>query len=45
MFKDQSWLGVRLSGTEPVVRLYVESDSQKKMSALVTQGKKLIGVN
>ena len=45
MFKDQSWLGVRLSGTEPVVRLYVESDSEKKTKALVVQGKKLIGVN
>ncbi|OGR85374.1 MAG: hypothetical protein A2901_00950 [Elusimicrobia bacterium RIFCSPLOWO2_01_FULL_54_10] len=45
MFKDQSWLGIRLSGTEPVVRLYVESDSQKKALALVAQGKKLIGVN
>src|SRR6185437_11818461 len=30
IFQDDSWMGVRLSGTEPVVRLYVESDSAKK---------------
>ncbi|OGR87308.1 MAG: hypothetical protein A3A86_04090 [Elusimicrobia bacterium RIFCSPLOWO2_01_FULL_60_11] len=45
MFKDQSWLGIRLSGTEPVVRLYVESDSPKKVKSLIQQGKKLVGVS
>lgn len=44
IMKDQSWLGIRLSGTEPVIRLYAESDSQKKLNQLVSHGKALIGV-
>lgn len=39
---DGSWLGVRLSGTEPVVRLYLESDSPAKMKKLAEAGKKFI---
>lgn len=42
IMKDQSWIGIRLSGTEPVVRLYVESDSQKKLEQLISHGKKII---
>ncbi|MBI1979815.1 MAG: phosphoglucomutase/phosphomannomutase family protein [Elusimicrobia bacterium] len=42
IMKDQSWLGIRLSGTEPVVRMYVESDSQKKLDKLIAHGKRLI---
>lgn len=44
IFKDQSWIGIRLSGTEPLVRLYVETDHPKKLQALIAQGKKIIGV-
>jgi phosphoglucomutase len=39
---DGSWLGVRLSGTEPVVRLYLESDSLSKMKKLAEAGKRFI---
>jgi phosphomannomutase len=39
---DGSWLGMRLSGTEPVVRLYVEADTQVKIKKLVSAGKKFI---
>jgi alpha-D-glucose phosphate-specific phosphoglucomutase len=39
---DGSWLGVRLSGTEPVVRLYLESDSPAKMKKLVAAGKRFV---
>jgi phosphoglucomutase len=42
IFQDESWLGVRLSGTEPVVRLYLESDSPKKLKELEKIGQKLI---
>ena len=42
IMRDHSWLGIRLSGTEPVVRLYAESDSPKKLANLVEFGKKLI---
>jgi alpha-D-glucose phosphate-specific phosphoglucomutase len=43
ILKDQSWLGIRLSGTEPLVRLYAESDSPKKLAQIVAQGKKIVG--
>lgn len=42
VLEDGSWLGVRLSGTEPVVRLYLESDSAAKMKKLAAAGKKFI---
>lgn len=42
VFQDDSWMGVRLSGTEPVVRLYLESDSAKKLKELEKIGSKLI---
>jgi len=42
IFQDDSWMGVRLSGTEPVVRLYLESDSAKKLKELEKIGTKLI---
>ena len=42
VFQDDSWLGVRLSGTEPVVRLYVEADTAKKLKALEKIGTQLI---
>jgi phosphomannomutase len=42
VFKDDSWLGIRLSGTEPVVRLYLEADSAKKLKHLEKIGTQLI---
>ena len=45
IFKDDSWLGIRLSGTEPVVRLYVEADNAKKLKHLEAVGEKLIKEN
>ncbi len=42
VFQDESWMGVRLSGTEPVVRLYLESDSPRKLKELEKIGTKLI---
>jgi len=40
---DGSWLGIRLSGTEPVVRLYIEADEAEKLEKLKEAGKRLIG--
>jgi phosphoglucomutase len=34
VFEDGSWMLVRLSGTEPIVRLYVEAESAKATEAL-----------
>jgi phosphomannomutase len=30
-----TWIGFRLSGTEPLVRIYAESDSQAKLNKLL----------
>ncbi|MFQ5867922.1 MAG: phosphoglucomutase/phosphomannomutase family protein [bacterium] len=40
---DGSWLGIRLSGTEPVVRLYIEAHEAEKLENLKEVGKDLIG--
>ena len=40
--KDQSWLMLRASGTEPIVRIYSESKSLAKSKKLLSLGKKLI---
>jgi phosphoglucomutase len=40
---DGSWIGVRLSGTEPVVRVYLESQDLAKMKALEKAGRVLAG--
>lgn len=42
IFQDDSWMGVRLSGTEPVVRLYLEADTPKKLTELEKIGTQLI---
>jgi alpha-D-glucose phosphate-specific phosphoglucomutase len=39
---DGSWLGIRFSGTEPVVRLYLEANSPKRLEELRAAGTKLI---
>jgi phosphoglucomutase len=42
VFDDQSWMGIRLSGTEPVVRLYLEASTQKKLAELKKIGEAVI---
>jgi phosphomannomutase len=39
---DATWIGFRLSGTEPVVRVYAESDSQTKINKLLKAGKTFV---
>lgn len=41
---DSSWLLIRFSGTEPLLRIYAESDSPARVSRLLELGKKLAGV-
>jgi phosphomannomutase len=41
---DSSWLLIRFSGTEPVLRIYAESDSPARVERLLEQGRKLAGV-
>ncbi|GAJ00519.1 unnamed protein product, partial [marine sediment metagenome] len=41
---DTTWLLIRFSGTEPVLRIYTESDSPARVERLLELGKKLAGV-
>ncbi|MBN1298659.1 MAG: phosphoglucomutase/phosphomannomutase family protein, partial [Actinobacteria bacterium] len=41
-FEDKSWIMIRPSGTENVVRIYAESDTSKKLDYLHELGKKVI---
>lgn len=41
LFEDESWLLFRQSGTEPVLRIYSETTSTKKMNALLDAGEGL----
>ena len=42
IMKDGSWLGLRPSGTEPVVRIYAEANNKPKLMSFVAAGKKII---
>jgi phosphomannomutase len=41
---DDSWLLLRFSGTEPLLRVYAEAHSLEQVSQLLESGKKLLGV-
>ena len=40
---DESWLLIRFSGTEPLVRIYAEAETLEMASKLLDEGKELIG--
>jgi len=42
ILKDGSWLGLRPSGTEPLVRIYAESSNASKLHKMLDIGKKII---
>jgi len=42
IFADKSWMLMRPSGTEPVVRIYAESESRKDLEDLLEQGRKYL---
>jgi phosphomannomutase len=44
VLKDGSWLLVRFSGTEPLLRIYAESESMENVKKLLSLGKKMTGV-
>jgi len=44
LMKDGSWLLIRFSGTEPLLRIYAESDSVENVRKLLESGKKATGV-
>ena len=39
IFTDGSWMLMRPSGTEPVVRIYAESEDEKDLEVLIEQGR------
>lgn len=41
-FADKSWLLIRPSGTEPLLRVYAEAPSKAKMEGLIALGQKLV---
>lgn len=42
LLKDGSWVLLRPSGTEPVVRLYVEAPSEETLQALIEAAKRIL---
>jgi len=41
---DRSWLLIRFSGTEPLLRIYAESNTLARVERLLEQGRKIVGV-
>jgi alpha-D-glucose phosphate-specific phosphoglucomutase len=41
VLEDDSWLLIRPSGTEPVLRVYAEAHSDERVAALLAEGRKL----
>jgi len=44
LLDDESWLLIRFSGTEPLVRIYAEAGSPEKVTKLLQEGNKLAGL-
>ncbi|OIO81583.1 MAG: hypothetical protein COZ98_06335 [Candidatus Omnitrophica bacterium CG_4_8_14_3_um_filter_43_15] len=42
--KDGSWLLYRLSGTEPILRIYVEASSDARVAAIMKEAKTIAGI-
>jgi phosphoglucomutase len=42
LFADGSWMLMRPSGTEPLVRIYAESESKEDLEVLLEQGRKYL---
>jgi len=42
IFNDDSWLLVRPSGTEPVMRIYAETESATDLEVLLEQGREYL---
>ncbi|HET8630139.1 MAG TPA: phosphoglucomutase/phosphomannomutase family protein [Thermomicrobiales bacterium] len=44
VLEDESWLLIRFSGTEPVLRLYAEAHTPERVKGLLARGRELAGV-
>ena len=44
VFEGGAWLMLRMSGTEPLLRIYCEAESDEAVDELLTAGRELAGV-
>jgi phosphomannomutase len=44
LLEDGSWLLLRLSGTEPLLRIYAEASSEERARALAREGRRLLNL-
>lgn len=44
IFENGDWILFRPSGTEPLLRIYCEADSQDKVTKLLAEGRKLLNI-
>ena len=44
VLEDGSWLLIRFSGTEPVIRIYAETDSPERLRQILDEGKRIAGL-
>ena len=42
IYDDRSWLLIRKSGTEPLIRVYADAPTQERAEQLVQQGEELV---
>lgn len=41
---DGSWLLIRFSGTEPILRIYAEAETPERANSLISEGRNILGV-
>jgi phosphomannomutase len=41
---DGSWMLIRFSGTEPIMRVYTETTSQERVARILAAGRAFVGV-
>ena len=41
---NERWVAIRFSGTEPLVRVYAESDNPSRVTALLNGAQELLGI-
>ena len=41
---DDSWVLVRFSGTEPLMRIYAESNSMENVNKLIGEARNIVGI-
>jgi phosphomannomutase len=44
ILEDNTWLLIRFSGTEPLLRIYAETDSPERAEKLLKLGREMAGV-